>query len=233
VSHPWRSKGEKRTIAIEYQPSESILSYLNDMRDALRMALAYAYVMAKENDNRVPNPIALRRKLREWFYPRYDYARHHVNPLCRNAVALLKSYKKKHKKLAMPKVKRLTMRMDAELFKTEQTNDGSASVRITLQPFKHEYITFTPKHKKWNEYSDGRASELLITDRRLSITFVVSEGDKPLGGKFIASDLNFSTIDSTIASKKDGIVKLQQVKKEPISKNARIQNDFSRRRRRL
>ena len=69
MSHPWRSKGEERTIAIEYQPSESILTCLNDMRDALRMALVYAYVMAKENNNRVPSPIALRRRLREWFYP--------------------------------------------------------------------------------------------------------------------------------------------------------------------
>jgi len=102
LSHPWGTRGEKRTIAIEYQVSESMLTYLNDMRDALRMALVYAYVVAKENHSRVPSPIALRRRLREWFYPRYDYARHHINPLCRNAVALLRSYKKKHKKLAIP-----------------------------------------------------------------------------------------------------------------------------------
>jgi len=94
MSHPWRSKGEKRTIAVEYQPSEEILSYLTDMRDALRMALVYAYVMAREDDSRLPSPIALRRRLREWFYPRYGYARHHINPVCRNAVALLRSYKK-------------------------------------------------------------------------------------------------------------------------------------------
>jgi len=41
-----------------------MLTYLNDMRDALRMALVYAYVVAKENHSRVPSPIALRRRLR-------------------------------------------------------------------------------------------------------------------------------------------------------------------------
>ena len=78
MSHPWRSRGEKRTIAVEYQPSESILACLNDMRDALRMALVYAYVMARENNSRLPGPIALRRRFRDWFYSRYGYARHHM-----------------------------------------------------------------------------------------------------------------------------------------------------------
>ena len=147
MSHPWRSRGEKRTIAVEYQPSESILAYLTDMRDALRMALVYAYVMAREDDSRLPSPIALRRRFRGWFYSRYGYARHHINPVCRNAVALLRSYKRRHKRLAM--------RIDAELFKIEQGNEGTVSARITLQPFKYEHITFTPKHKGWEEYSRG------------------------------------------------------------------------------
>jgi len=127
------------------------------MRDALRMALVYAYVMAREDDSRLPSPIALRRRFREWFYSRYSYARHHINPVCRNAVALLKSYKRRHKRLEIPEVKRLAVRIDAELFKIEQEqgNDGSVSVRITLQPFRYGYITFTPRHKRWEEYSRG------------------------------------------------------------------------------
>ena len=233
MGHRWASKGEKRTIAIGYHPSESILTYLNDMRDALRMALAYAYAMAKENNNRVPSPIALRRKFREWFHPRYSYARHHINPLCRNAVALLRSYKRRHRKLEIPEVKRLAMRIDAELFKMERNDDGRIYIRITLQPFMYEYITFTPRHKKWEEYNKGMASELLITDRKLYITFVTNDEKKNLGSKLMASDLNFSTIDSTTAIKKDGTAKLWRVETEPIGKIARIQNDFSRRRRRL
>jgi putative transposase len=232
MSHKWASKGEKRTIAIEYHPSESILTYLNDMRAALRMALAYAYVMAKESNNRVPSPIALRRRFREWFHPRYSYARHHINPICRNAVALLRSYKRRHKRLGMPEVKRLAIRVDAELFKIERKGN-SIMVRITLQPFRYEYIRFAPKHKRWEEYSEGKTSELLITDMKLCVTFITNGKEKSLGDKFIASDLNFNTIDSTTSSKKDGAVRLQRVETEPINKIAGVQNDFSRRRRRI
>ena len=89
------------------------------MRDALRMALVYAYVMARENNSRLPSPIALRRRFRDWFYPRYGYARHHINPVCRNAVALLRSCKKRRKGLAVPEVRRLAVRIDAEFFKIE------------------------------------------------------------------------------------------------------------------
>jgi len=238
LSHRWASRGEKRTIAVDYSPNESILTYLRDMRDALRMALAYGYVLARENDNKVPSPIALRRRFRGWFNSRHDYAKHHINPLCRNAVALLRSYKKKHKHLAMPEVKRLATRIDSELFKIECTDDGKVSIRLTIKPFKYEYITFTPEHKKWNEYySNGRASELLITDRKLCVTLVIKEiegKEKPLGSSLIASDLNFTTIDSTIASKRDdGTIKLERVQTEPIRQIIKIQNDFSRSRRRL
>jgi len=245
VHVPWISSANPnflRAFATSRITSEEVLSYLRDMRDALRMALVYAYVMAREDDSRVPGPIALRRRLREWFYPRYDYARHHINPVCRNAVALLRSYKRRHKRLAVPEVKRLAMRIDAELFKIEQGKEGGpVSVRITLQPFRYEYITFTPKHKRWEEYSRGRASELLITDRRLYITFVTSDGKKkPLGSRFVASDLSFNTIDSTTAIKQEddggdegGTIKLDSVETESIERIAQIQNDFSRRRRRI
>jgi putative transposase len=81
---------------VKYQPSDNILKYLEDMRDALREALAHAYALAKGSDNVVPNPIALRRKVKPWFDSHYaDYAKHHVNPVCRTTVALLKSYRRR------------------------------------------------------------------------------------------------------------------------------------------
>ena len=234
MSHGWASRGEKRTIVVNYQPDEQMLRYLHDMRDALRMALAHGYVMAREDHSRVPNPVALRRQLRGWFYSHYDYARHHINPVCRTAGALLRSNRKKDNYLAIPEVKRLAMRIDSELFKVEQMDDGSVSVRITFQPFKYEYIRFTPKHRKWDEYRKGEPSELLVTDRKLCFTFVVNEKEeKPLGSRLVASDLNFDTIDSTMASASGGALRLERVKTESIKRIARIQNDFSRRRRRL
>lgn len=231
--HRWKTKeAEKRTIAVKYQPSDNILKYLRDMREALTGALAHAYALARSDNNLlVPNPVALRRKVKPWFDLQYgQYAKHHVNPVCRTAVALLRSYRKKHKKLAVPRVRRLAMRIDSELFRVCETRDGTVTVRLTLKPFTYEYITFTPSHKKWGEYSKGAVSELLLTDRRLCITFTVgSDGGKPLGRRFAGSDLNFQSVDSTAFS--DG--KLEPPRTEFLTRIVRVQNDFSRRRRRL
>jgi len=102
-------------------------------------------------------------------------------------------------------------------------------VRITLQPNQYVWIPINTSNKHYEEYSRGRPSELLITDRKVCLTFVINSSEEnPLADKFIASDLNFSTIDSTSY---DG--KIISVKTEPVNRIAQIQNDFSRRRRRL
>jgi putative transposase len=198
--HRWRAReGEKRTIAIEYQASDAILKYLEDMGEALTQALAQAYALAKCDDNMVlPSPVALRRRVKPWFDFRYDYAKHHVNPVCRTAVSLLRSYRKRRHKLAMPQVRRLAMRIDSELFRIMEHNDGAVTVRVTLKPFTYEYITFTPSHKKWREYRRGAVSEILLTDRRLYLTFILGlDGGKPLGGRLAGLDLNFRSVDSS------------------------------------
>nr|MDO8100071.1 transposase [Candidatus Njordarchaeota archaeon] len=230
--HRWKSKGEKRTIKVPYRPSERTLRYLIDMREALMMALAYGYVLAKNNDNKVPSPIALRGKVKSWFDSAYGvYAKHHVNPVCRAAVALLRAHKKRNKRLGLPHARKLAMRIDSELFRLTEGTDGTVSIRVTLEPFNYEYITFTPRHKKWGEYSSaGKVSEILLTDSKLCLTFIVGiDGRKPLGERFVGSDLNFETIDSSAFS--DG--RLESPWTEPLKKIVQVQNDFSRRRRRL
>jgi putative transposase len=198
------------------------------MRDALAEALAHAYALAKINGgSSVPNPVVLRRKVKPWFDARYSYAKHHINPLCRTAVALLRSYRKKHGDLAMPRARRLAMRIDSELFRVAANRDGTVSIRVTLAPFNYEFITFTPSHKKWSEYNSGRVCELLLTDRKVCITFALAACGKPLGGRLVGSDLNFHSVDSTSI----GGGRLEPPSTEPFTKIVQIQNDFSRRRR--
>jgi putative transposase len=231
--HGWKSRGgEKRTIVVKYQPSDRILKYLVDMRSALAMALARGYVLARGNGNRVPNPVALRRKVKPWFDSAYGtYARHHVNPVCRAAVALLRAHRKRNKRLGLPQVRKLAMRIDSELFRVAMNNDGTATVRVTIEPFDHEYITITPSHKKWNEYSStGKVCEVLLTDSKLCITFSLRDQDrKSLGRRFVASDLNFHTTDTTAFN--NG--RLESVSSDSLMRIVQVQNDFSRRRRRL
>jgi len=219
---------EKRTIAWNYEPPQEILQYLRDMRDAIGYALQVAYRDAVRDDGKIPSPIQLRREIREWFYPRYDYARHHINPVCRASIAMLRSYRKNDGELRIPQVKKLAVRIDAELFKIFDNK-----IRVTLQPNHYVWIQINTANKRYEEYSRGKPSELLITDGKVCLTFIISDGKKPLGSKLIASDLNFSTIDSTKARVENGTVKLESINTEPIKKIAQIQNDFSRRRRML
>ena len=135
VTHPWKSSGEKRTAVWGWGQPQQVLLYLRDMQDAVRYALQVAYRMTvRDKERRIPSPIQLRREVRGWFYSRYGYARHHVNPVCRAAVAMLRSYRKNHRgELRIPEVKKLAMRIDGELFKLV-----GGTVRVTLQP--HNYV---------------------------------------------------------------------------------------------
>jgi putative transposase len=231
VAHPWKSRGEKRTLVSRYDPPPEITRYLEDMQEAIRYALLAAYGDAIHGSGTIPSPITLRREISSWFYARYDYARHHINPVCRAAVAMLRSYRKNHHgKLGVPQARKLAMRIDLELFKVSE-----GRVRITLQPGRYAWLPVNAKNKHYKEYSSGRPSELLLTDRALCITFVVGDCDreKSLGNSLSASDLNFHTVDSTSASSSRGNVKLTGVKTTFLERIVQVQNDFSRRRQML
>ena len=94
MTGPWKSTDEKRTIVFSYSPGNNIIQYLTDMRDLINRAIINAYAMAKSNNNQIPSPIVLRRSLKNYYDNNIDYAKHHINPVCRNAIAILRSYKK-------------------------------------------------------------------------------------------------------------------------------------------
>ncbi|MEM4062406.1 MAG: hypothetical protein QW428_00365 [Conexivisphaerales archaeon] len=155
----------------------------------------------------------------------YDYAIHNLGPV--SAVAMLRSYKKNHYgELRIPDVKKLEMRIDGELFKGDR-------VRVTLQPGHYAYVPINTENKHFLQYSKGKASELLLTDNFVCVTFTISEKERSLGGSFVAQDLNFSTIDSTFATVNAGRPALKGTDTHSISNIAHIQNDFSRRRKSL
>jgi putative transposase len=232
MSHLWKSLGQKRTIAIRYEPTGQVLSYLSDMGDATRMALAHALVDAKLNAGKIPSPISLRKKIRPWFVSSMPYARHHINPVCSKAVALLRAYRKGHKRLGLPSLEKLSMRIDGELFKMTREDDGFVCIRITIRPKVYEYLRFRPNHKKWDAYSKGRLGEITLTDDRLLLTFVDGLATKPLGDPLVGVDLNFATVDCTPIDKGQQMMIGHPVT-IPTGNIEHIQDLFSRRRRRL
>ena len=224
MTHPWRSSDLKRTIWWYYEPSDQILAYLMDMRDAIHEGVMKAEEMRMMN-GRVPSPIDLRREFKPWFDSQYDYAKHHINPVCRSSIAILGSFMKNRKGKRYPEVKKLAMRLDSELVKIIDDR-----MRITIRPGEYVYIPLNTKNRKWHDYRKYRISEVLITDRIVSISFRIPD-QKPLGDHMIGTDLNFLTADTTEIN--PSRLEITHVDTIPINDIARIQNDFSRRREKI
>ncbi len=223
MTHPWKSTGDKRTIMFGYTPNDTILKYLNDMRELINKAILNAYSIAKSDDNHLPSPIALRRSLKDYYDDNIIYAKHHINPVCRTAIAILRSYKKNNNgKLKVIKAERLAMRIDSELTKIEDDK-----LRITIRPNEYEYIDIVDKNKKFNEYSNYPISEVLLTDSKVCITFRLGSLNKPvISNNIISFDLNFKSIDYTII-KNNEVVKVDSIDTSDIAKT---QRDYVRKR---
>ena len=219
MSHAWTSTGENRTIWWYYEPSDRILTYLKDMRDAVRFGVFKAEELRRIH-GKMPSPIDLRREIKARFDSSYDYAKHHINPVCRSSIAILRSFRKNGKGKKFPEVGKLSMRLDSELVKLQ---DGY--IRITVRPHEYEYIPVNSKNRKFSEYCQNRISEVLITDRLVVLSFK-NEAEKAVAEKKIGIDVNFSNITGTVINHG----KVEEVLEKSTSGIVKIQNDFSRRR---
>ncbi len=222
MAHPWKSSGEKRTVWWYYSPSDSIIQYLMDMREATRYGVMKSYIHWK-GEGTIPSPIDLRREMKDWFYSNYGYARHHINPVCRSSIAILRSFRKNMRGKAFPEVRKLSMRLDSELVKIV-----GDKLRITIRPGEYEFIPINTGNKKYREYSKYRISELLITDRIVSLSFSIKV-DKEISSETVGMDINFKNITGTVmhGSNITGVIDI------PTHNIVSIQNDFSRRRRKI
>jgi hypothetical protein len=66
MTHPWKSRGDKRTISFYHNPDSRIMEYLTDMRTLINMGILNAYSIAVQNDNQLPSPITLRKSLKNY-----------------------------------------------------------------------------------------------------------------------------------------------------------------------
>jgi putative transposase len=223
MTHPWKSKGETRTIWFYYNPDKRIMEYLTDMRRLINRGILNAYSIAVQNDNQIPSPITLRKSLKNYYDNNTDYAKHHINPVCRSAIAILRSYRKNNDgELKVIRAEKLAMRIDSELTKIEDNQ-----LRITLKPHEYEYIDIIDRNGKYTDYSKYPISEVLLTDNKVCITFRVSTDDKPLiNNNIIGFDLNFKSVDYTVI-RNNGIVETNSIDTSDI---AQAQRDYARKR---
>ena len=189
------------------------------MRDAVRFGVFKAEELRRIH-GKIPSPIDLRREIKAHFDSSYGYAKHHINPVCRSAIAILRSFRKNMKGKKFPEVRKLSMRLDSELVKLQ---DGY--IRITMRPHEYEYIPVNNKNKKFSEYSQNRISEVLITDGLVALSFR-NKAEKAVAEKKMGIDVNFKNVTGTVIN--GG--KVERVVEIPTTQIVRIQNDFSRRR---
>jgi len=84
-----------------------------------------------------------RRSLKRYYDNNMNYAKHHIDPVCRSAIAILRSYKKNNNgELKIIEAKKLSMRIDSELTRIENNK-----LRITIRPNEYEYIPIVTKIK--------------------------------------------------------------------------------------
>ena len=226
MTHPWKSRGETRTIWFYYNPDNRIMEYLTEMRGLINRGILNAYSIAVQDGNQLPSPITLRKSLKNYYDDNTDYAKHHINPVCRSAIAILRSYRKNNDgELKAIKAEKLAMRIDSELTKIENNQ-----LRITLKPHEYEYIDIVDKNDKYTDYSKYPISEVLLTDKKVCITFRVSTDDKPvINNNIIGFDLNFKSVDYTVI-RNNGIVETKSIDTSDI---AQAQRDYARKRTRM
>ncbi len=222
MSHAWSSSGEKRTVWWYYEPSDQVIRYLRDMRDAVHYGLLKAEEMRRIN-GRIPSPIDLRREIKPWFDSTYGYARHHINPVCRSSIAILRSFRKNRRGKKYPEAKKLFMHLDSELVKLQ---DGF--IRITMKPHEYEFIRVNNRHSKFVEYSKYGISELLLTDRKVILSFRKPD-QKRIRERKIGIDINFSNLSMTVIN--HGMI--ENVSTKSTDNIVKIQNDYSRRRKKI
>ncbi|MEM4091716.1 MAG: hypothetical protein QW837_01475 [Conexivisphaerales archaeon] len=70
-------------------------------------------------------------------------------------------------------MKKLEMRIDGKLFKV-------VGDKVTLQPGHYAYVQISTENKHFLAYSKGKASELLLTDNFVCVTFTISEKERTL-----------------------------------------------------
>jgi putative transposase len=202
---------------------DRLIRYLEDMRSAIHEGVMKAEYLRRRK-GRIPSPIDLRKEIKPWFDSKYDYAKHHINPVCRSSIAILRSFRKNRRGKQYPDVTKLSMRLDRCLVRIM---DG---IRITIRPGEYAFIPVNTRNKKWQEYSRCKVSEVLITDRIVSVSFSIP-GEKSLGSGIIGADLNFGTVDLTAMNLASGQV--THVETVTVKTIAMIQNDFSRMRQKL
>lgn len=178
-------------VPFGYEPNEEVKKLLEDFRDMVNFCIDYAY------KRRITSYAKLRKGVYEEWKRRWNYSTHFCHSACKIALAMLKTYRKKHKE-GKPMAKKLFMQLGPQLYKFY-----GDSIRISVRPrqfifLKLKYGEYQKKFiEAWRE-EKLKTGEITINETKIIIPFkkVVDLQDP---NDWIAIDVNESNV-TTVSS---------------------------------
>jgi len=173
-------------VPFGYEPNEETRKLLEDFRDMVNFCIDHAY------RRRVTSYARLRKGVYEEWKRRWDYSTHFCHSACKIALAMLKTYRKKHRE-GKPEAKKLFMQLDPTLYRFYGDR-----IRISVRPRQFLYIDlkFGEYQKKFiDAWRDGklRTGEITINETKVIIPFK-KEVDLTEPKDWIAIDVNETNI---------------------------------------
>ena len=173
-------------VPFGYEPNEEVRRFLEDFRDMVNFCIDYAY------KRRITSYARLRKNVYEEWKRRWDYSTHFCHSSCKIALAILKSYRRKHRG-GRPEAKKLFMQLDPMLYKFY-----GDTIRISVKPRRFIFIKL--RYGKYQEkFIDAwrggklKTGEITINENKVIIPFK-KDVDLSNPKDWIAIDINESNI---------------------------------------
>ena len=108
------------SVPFGYEPNDELKKLLKDFKDMINFCIDYAH------KRRITSYAKLRKSVYEEWKRRWDYSTHFCHSACKIALAMLKTYRKKHKE-GKPEAKKLFMQLDPSSTSFMEIGLGSRS----------------------------------------------------------------------------------------------------------
>jgi len=173
-------------VPFGYEPNKEVRKLLEDFRDMVNFCIDYAY------KRRITSYAKLRKGVYEEWKHEWSYSTHFCHSACKIALAMLKTYRKKHEE-GKPVAKKLFMQLDPQLYKFY-----GDKIRISVKPRKFIFIDlkYGEYQKKFiDAWREGKlkTGEITINESKIIIPFK-KKVDMQNPNDWIAIDVNESNI---------------------------------------
>jgi putative transposase len=173
-------------VPFGYEPNEEVRKLLEDFRDMVNFCIDHAY------RRRITSYATLRKSVYEEWKRRWDYSTHYCHSACKIALAMLKTYRRKHGE-GKPEAKKLFMQLDPMLYKFY-----GDKIRVSVKPRKFIFIDlkYGEYQKKFiDAWKEGKlkTGEITINETKIIIPFK-KWVDLQNPNDWIAIDVNESNV---------------------------------------